>query len=177
MTGAISSIVGSMFAMGYFFWGRITLATLLKFADPESLPWFPRPLRRLCQLSWSPKRARLVAVSGGWATVAAPSPTRSPRCSLSWTWSTRRRSFRSSCKGSLVFRICGVSPQRILWNVAVSRWSCRVVRCRQCRAVLALASCRRPRLPPIPPQIESFGRLPARPPAMPKHGYRHHLSW
>ena len=27
----------------------------------------------------------------------------------------------------------------------------------------------------IPPQIESFGRLPARPPAMPKHGYRHHF--
>lgn len=67
--------------------------------------------------------------------TTAPSRTRSLRCSLSWTWSTRRRSSRSSCRGSLTFRICGFSPQRILWNVAVSRWSCRVVRCRQCRAV------------------------------------------
>lgn len=67
--------------------------------------------------------------------TTAPSRTRSLRCSLSWTWSTRRRSSRSSCRGSLTFRICGFSPQRILWNVAVSRWSCRVVCCRQCHAV------------------------------------------
>ena len=71
----------------------------------------------------------------GRRRTTAPSRTRLPRCSLSWIWSTRRRSSRSSCRGSLTFRICGFSPQRILWNVAVSRWSCRVVRCRQCRAV------------------------------------------
>ncbi len=73
----------------------------------------------------SPRRRRTIA----------PLRTRSPRCSLSWIWSTRRRSSRSSYKGSLAFRICGFSPQRILWNVAVSRWSCRVVCCRQCHAV------------------------------------------